>query len=100
MTADHSETSGFDGAAVQRALAHLNRCHRVENLRIARLAHVEAELERVWLVGLDDSGVDLLAESTQGPLVLRVDYVWPAATLAEAGEELRRLYQAACRSVG
>lgn len=97
MTAGHRDTSQFDATEVRQALRHLNRCHPAENLRMARLAEVGTELTGVWLAGLDGAGLDLLAESAQGPLVLRLDFTWPAASLTEAGEELRRLYRAACR---
>ncbi len=77
----------------------MNRCHPEENVLLGWLA-AGAAPSRVWVTGFDHTGVDMLAESPGGPAVLRLSFVWPALTVGEAGEELRRLYRAACRTAG
>ncbi len=98
MTHRPTEPGGFDPAEVQRVMDHMNRCHPEENALLGELA-AGVVPERVWVTGFDQTGVDLLAEFCSGPAVLRLDYQWPALTVGEAGEELRRLYRTACRSV-
>jgi hypothetical protein len=100
----HASAPEWDRQTVEQALAHLNRCHQPENLRLARLAQSEdgfgatqGSLTRAYMAGLDEQGVDFLAESDGGPLVLRLAFEWPAPTLQAVGDELRRLYRLAGR---
>lgn len=67
MSAD-GESGVFDAAAVQSALAHLNRCHQLENLRLARRGAASEQLHRAWLAGLDRAGLDFVAEAPAGPV--------------------------------
>jgi hypothetical protein len=98
MSAEHCDSTAFDAVAVRAALAHLNHCHQRENLRLARWAAGDAGLIQAWLAGVDSQGLDLVAESTAGPVVLRVAFPVAVQTLRQAGDEMRRLYWAACRS--
>ena len=98
MTAERNDRAVFDRDVVERVLAHMNVCHREENLLLVRVLGNSAHARAAWIAGFDGDGVDYLAESQDGPLAVRLRFRWPAATLAEVSDEMLRLYRLACRA--
>lgn len=95
MTIEQSPTEAFDPTMLRQVMLHMNRHHAAENLQLALLADRNLRPMSAWMAGVDANGVDLIAETAQGPVVLRLDFSWPASTLVRAGDELRQLYQMA-----
>lgn len=95
MSTEPASTEAFDPVTLRQVLLHMNRHHAAENLQLALLAEADLRPSRAWMAGVDRNGVDLVADTAQGPVVLRIDFYWPASTLVRAGEQLRQLYQMA-----
>lgn len=89
----HAPGRRFNPEMVRSVLDHLNHHHAPETLQVANSAGYALQLHQAWLAGLDGRGVDILAESHAGPVVLRLDFPQSASTLTHAGEKLGQLYQ-------
>lgn len=95
MTIEQSPTEAFDPMVLRQVILHTDRHHAAEDLQLALLADRNLRPMSAWTAGVGGRGADLIAETARGPVVLRIDYTWPASTLRRAGEELRQLYQMA-----
>lgn len=97
---DVERSNWLADADLDAAIWHLNDSHAGESLLMVRRLGGQPQASAAWVGGIDQDGIDFLAEVDGAPMVIRLPWEQRAHAYCELRRELNRLYERACRHGG